>query len=379
MKKTVLNPILIVLIINLVFTISFSQVSTAAEKWETNIRKDFTKVLREKKKPAEKHRELILKWQKQGRLSTLLTLYETEKENSQRQQPTAPAMDAAFYYGLGYVHALEATKTDETFDTAVTYLQRALAIEPDLFWARFNLGGIYQQQNESELALTEFEACVRLNPNYYPVYYRMGEIRLKQQDYIAALQAFETARKLNRKWEYPQYGIGLVYLAQGETDRAREAFENITHQKKKFAPAYIKLGQVLAIQGFFDDALTEYAKAAQHQPYAPQDLYELAVIFNEKGNTDSAIQLYQRTIETEPTHAQSHFALGEIFYTRGNTEAARHHYQQALSVMPSLKDTFYEPLEPYFAGLMTPDQAMPMIEKAIFVLPTIRAPTFMLA
>ena len=369
MKKTVLNPILIVLIINLIITIPFSQVSTAAEKWETNIRKDFAKVLREKKKPTEKHRELILKWQKQGRLSTLLTLYETAKDNSQREQSASPAMNAAFYYGLGYVHALEATKTDEAFDTAVTYLQRALAIEPDLFWARFNLGGIYQQQNESELALTEFEACVRLNPNYYPVYYRMGEIRLKQQDYIAALQAFETARKLNRKWEYPQYGIGLVYLAQGETDRAREAFENITHQKKKFAPAYIKLGQVLAIQGFFDDALTEYAKAAQHQPYAAQDLYELAVIFNEKGNTDSAIQLYQRTIETEPTHAQSHFALGEIFYTRGNTEAARHHYQQALSVMPSLKDTFYEPLEPYFAGLMTPDQAMPMIEKAMFVLP----------
>ncbi|MDE0683156.1 MAG: tetratricopeptide repeat protein [Candidatus Poribacteria bacterium] len=333
------------------------------------MRKDFTKVLREKKKPAEKHREFILKWQKQGRLSTLLTLYETEKENAQRQQSASPAMNAAFYYGLGYVHALEATKTDETFDTAVTHLQHALEIEPDLFWAHFNLGGIYQQQNESELALAEFETCVRLNPNYYPVYYRIGDIHLKQQNYIEALQAFETARKLNRKWEYPQYGIGLVYLAQGETDRAREAFENITHQKKKFVPAYIKLGQVLATQGFFDDALTEYAKAAQHQPYAAQDLYELAVIFNEKGNTDGAIQLYQRTIETEPMHAQSHFALGEIFYTSSNTETALHHYQQALSVMPSLKDTFYEPLEPYFAGLMTPDQAMPIIEKAMFVLP----------
>lgn len=369
MKKIVLNPIFIVLIINLIFSPYFSQVSTAEEKWEANMKKDFTKVLREKKKSAEKHRELILKWQKQGRLATLLTLYETAKDNSQRQQSASPAMDTAFYYGLGYVHALEATKTDETFDTAVTYLQRALEIEPDLFWARFNLGGIYQQQNESELALAEFEICVRLNPNYYPVYYRIGEIHLKQEDYIAALQAFETARKLNRKWEYPQYGIGLVYLAQGETDRAREAFENITQQKKKFAPAYIKLGQVLAIQGFFDDALTEYAKAAQHQPYAAQDLYELAIIFNEKGNTDGAIQLYQRTIETEPTHAQSHFALGEIFYTSGNTEAALNHYQQALSVMPSFKDTFYEPLEPYFAGLMTPDQVMPMIEKAMFVLP----------
>ena len=381
MKKIVLNPMIITVLI-IVGAIAIPTQGLRSEQKPVldngqnreeaaiikKIRKDFTKVLREKKKPAEKHREFIVKWQKQERLSTLLTLYETAKDNPQRQQSASPAMNAAFYYGLGYVHALETTKMGDTFDTAVTYLQRALEIEPDLFWAHFNLGGIYQQQNESELALAEFETCVRLNPNYYPVYYRMGEIRLKQQNYIEALHAFESARKLNRKWEYPQYGIGLVYFAQGEMDRAREAFENITHQKKKFAPAYIKLGQVLATQGFFDDALAEYAKAAQYEPYSAQDIYELAVIFNEKSNTDGAIQLYQRTIETEPTHAQSHYALGEIFYASGNTEAALHHYQQALSVMPSIKDTFYEPLEPYFAGLMTPDQAMPLLEKAMFVL-----------
>ena len=278
-------------------------------------------------------------------------------------------MKSAFYYGLGYIHALEAASTEEAFDTAVSYLQHALEIEPDLFWARFNLGGIYQQSGENESALAEFEICVRLNPNYYPVYYRMGEIYLKQQNYIEALQAFETSRKLNRKWEYPQYGIGLVYFAQGETDRAREAFENITHEKKKFAPAYIKLGQVLATDGFFDDALTEYAKASQYQDYIAQDVYELAVIFDEKGNTEGAVQLYQRTIEIEPTHVQSHFALGETFYASGDTETALHHYQQALSLMPSIEDTFYEPLEPYFAGLMTPEQAMPLLEKAMFVLP----------
>ena len=369
MKKIVLNPIFILLIVGLIFNTSFSQVTIAEEKWEKNIRKDFTKVLQEKKKPAEKHREFILKWQKQGRISTLLTLYDTEKGNRQAQQRSSPAMEAAFYYGLGYVHALEATKVDGTFDTAITHLQHALEIQPDLFWARFNLGGIYQQKGEDKSALTEFEACVRLNPNYYPVYYRMGEIHLKQKDYTTALQAFDTARNLNRKWEYPQYGIGLVYFAQGEMDRAREMFENITHQKKKFAPAYFKLGQILATQGFFDDALEEYAKGSKHQDYSAQILHELAVIFNEKGNTDGAIQLYQRTIEVEPTHAQAHFALGEIFYTNGDTETARHHYQQALSVTPSLKDAFYEPLEPYFAGLITPDQAMPILEKAMFVLP----------
>ena len=368
MRNTVLTRLFIVLIIGLGFNAFISQVS-AAEKWESNMRKDFAKVLKEKKKPAEKHRELILKWQKQGRLSALLMLYTARKDNRQAQQPTSPAIKAAFYYGLGYIHALQASETSEALDTAIGYLQHALEIAPDLFWARFNLGGIYQDLSKDELALAEFEACIRLNPSYYPVHYRIGEIHLKRQRYTEALHAFDSARKVNRKWEYPQYGIGLVYFAQGEIDRAREAFENITRQKKKFAPAYFKLGQVLATEGFFDEALEEYAKGSKYQDYSVQVLYELAVIFDEKGNTDGAIRLYQRTIEVEPTDAKAHFALGELLYTSGDTATAVQHFQQAVSLTPNIKDAFYEPLESYFAGMMTADEAVPFLEKATLVLP----------
>ena len=369
MRKRTLNSLFILLILTFGFNTSFLQISSAAEKWESNMRKDFAKVLQEKKKPTEKHRELILKWQKQGRLSELLTLYTARENNRQAQQPTTPTIKAAFYYGLGYIHALQAPTTGEVSDTAINYLQYAVEMDPDIFWARFNLGGIYQEQGKDELALAEFEACIRLNPKYYPVHYRMGEIHLKQQNYIDALQAFDAARKVNRKWEYPQYGIGLVYFAQGEIDRARETFENLTHQKKRFAPAYFKLGQVLATEGFFDEALEEYAKGSQYQDYSAPVLYELAVIFDEKGNTDGAISIYQRVLEVEPTHANAHFALGERLYTSGDTTTAVHHYQQAISLTPTLKDAFYEPLEPYFAGLMTPGEARLPLEKAMSVLP----------
>ena len=144
MKKTTLIGLYIMLIIG----IGFNQVSSAAEKWESNMRKDFTKVLQEKKKPAEKHRELILKWQKQGRLPALLMLYTARENNRQAQQPSTPTIKGAFYYGLGYLHALYATETGGALDTAIAYLQDAVEIDPDLFWARFNLGGIYQEQGQ---------------------------------------------------------------------------------------------------------------------------------------------------------------------------------------------------------------------------------------
>ena len=366
MKKIVKKTTLCIALITCLWSNIITTQTLAAEKWEANMKKDFAKVLREKRRPAEKHRDLIGKWQKAGRLAPLLTLYETEKEN---RKPASATIDAAFYYGLGYTHALHATETGETLDPAITYLKHAIEIAPDLFWAHFNLGGIYHQQEKNESALAEFEICVRLHPNHYPAHYRMGEIHLKQQNYAAALHAFDTARGLNRKWEYPQYGIGLVRFAQGDIDRARETFENLTQRKKKFAPAYFKLGQVLATEGFFDDALAEYAKGAAYEAYSAAVVYELAVIFDEKGNTEGAIKLYQRTLEIEPNHAQAHLSLGDKLYTAGDTTAALQHYQKALSLMPHIKDDFFAPLEPYFAGLMTVEEARPILEKTILVLP----------
>ena len=366
MKQTEKTTTIFIVLIACLWCSTIAMPVFAAEKWESNMRKDFAKVLREKKKPAEKHRDFIGKWQKEGRLSALLPLYEAEREN---REPSSAKIAAAFYYGLGYTHALHATETGETFDSAITYLQHALKIAPDLFWAHFNLGGIYQQQEENAEALAEFEICVRLNPNYYPVYYRMGEIHLKQQNYAEALHAFEKTRTLNRKWEYPQYGIGLVYLAQGEIDRARETFENLTQRRKKFAPAYFKLGQVLAMEGFFDDALEEYAKGTQYEPYSAEVIYELAIIFDEKGHTEGAIKLYQRILEIDPNHAEAHLFIGDDLYAKGDTETALQHYQKALALMPHIKDVFYEPLEPYFAGLMTANEAMPILEKAMLIIP----------
>ena len=366
MKKILKTTTILIALITYLWGNTIVIQALAAEKWESNMKKDFAKVLREKKRPAEKHRDFVRKWQEEGRLPAVLTLYESQKEN---RQPSSATIDAAFYYGLGYTYALHATETGETFDPAITYLQHALKIAPDLFWAHFNLGGIYQRREENESALTAFKSCVRLNPNYYPAYYRMGEIHLKQQNYAEALHAFETARGLNRKWEYPQYGIGLVYFKQGEIDRARETFENLTQRKKKFAPAYFKLGQVLAMDGFFDNALEEYAKGAQYDPYSAEVVYELATIFDEQGNTEGAIRLYQRTLEIEPNHAKAHLSLGDSLYARGDTETALQHYQKALSLMPHIKEAFYEPLEPYFAGLMTASEAMLILEKAMLVLP----------
>ena len=356
-----MKRITVLLIISLSFLL-IAITTSAQEKWERDMQKDFAKVLKVKKDAPKEHREFIAEWRKKGHIAELTQLYEAEKVN----HPD----DAAFIYALGYTYALTNPKENEgAQEKAIGYFETALELDPSLFWAHFSLGAIYKKQKKYDEALSKFQTSLTLNPKYYPAHYYIGEVLLKQGKHAEALQSFEAAQALNPKWEYPVYGIGLVHLAQGNLNLARETFERTIQNNRKFAPAYVKLGQVLAKEGFFDEAMQEYQKSAEYQPYTATDIFDLAVIFAEKDNADGAVKLYQRALEIDPTHGPAHFAVAEILYAQGDVDTAVNHYQQAIAGEPTLKNAFFEPLKPYFTGIISTDDARVLLDKAMAVLP----------
>lgn len=364
--KKITTSISIGIIFLLIISMTYAQ-----EKLEEKMRKDFEKVLKTKKNAPEKHRELIEKWKEEGHLSNLTILYESVKSNKQD--------DAPFFYGLGYVYILTSPNLKAATDEkAIANFETAIQIDPSLFWAHYSLGAVYKKQERYDEALTKFKTCLTLNPDYYPGHYYIGEIHLKQGNHSDALSSFQNAQSLNPKWVYPIYGIGLVYLDQGELNQALETFERAIQYDPKFAPAYIKLGQILAMDKFYDDALQEYQKSSEYQPYTANDLFDLAVIFANTGNVDGAIQLYQRTLELDSSHGPAHLAVADILYDQGDTNTATIHYQKAIEQDPTLKDNLFEPLEPYYVGIMSGDEARQHLEKIKSILANDPRPYFYL-
>jgi len=59
-------------------------------------------------------------------------------------------------------------------ELALPLLRQALALDPRLAEAHFELGKIYALQEKHQEALAGYEAAVQANPNYQEVYYRLG-------------------------------------------------------------------------------------------------------------------------------------------------------------------------------------------------------------
>ena len=356
------------LLLILILSIATPTITAGNEQWREAIRKDYRKVLKEKKldKQVKKHRDLVNKWNEEGHLEALISLYETDAGTERA--------NAGLHYGLGYAYAnqgrIDTTQTAVLFEKAASQFERTISLAPTLSQAHFSLGAIYQEQNKLVLAAQAMEACLKLNPKYYPAYYRLGEIQLQQHKPEAALESFQTVQKMTSKWARPYYGIGLAHFELGNDDAAREALEEAIDRDPKFAPAYFKLGQVLANEGFFVDAWREYETGGEYEPYTVENLYELGTIFVQSGNQEGAIDIFRRIIDSiDPTHTAVLLQLGELYYATGEEATAIEHYKQAIGIDSSLKNYFMEQLAPYHAGLMGRNEAKSILKRFLAVLP----------
>lgn len=330
-----------------------------AEKWREALEKDYAEILNAAHKKLERHRGLVNKWREKGRLTDLVSLYESDV--------TAGGADADVHYGLGYAYAIGGG--DEALEKAESQFQRAISLQANLPMAHYSLGGVYQQTGRYDDALREIETCLRLNSEFYPAYYKQGEIQLQLDKFDDAFKSFQMALGINPNWVYAHYGLAAVYLKRGELNAARTALEGTIRRDKKFAPAYYKLGQVLASENRFEEALKTYESAAKHQAYTAEVLYELGEIFEQKGKPDGAIDLYRRAIEVDSSYAPAHLQLGDIYYDNNQRGLAIEHYKRAFDADAAIKDYFIQKFAQYHTNQIGIDAAKSLLDRAVALNP----------
>lgn len=85
-----------------------------------------------------------------------------------------------------YNQAIDFSKT-ANYQDAIMYFKKAILLDPNFTDAYFNLGSIYEYQNENDLALEAFITVFKNNPNDYESIYKIANIYNKKGEYKKAL------------------------------------------------------------------------------------------------------------------------------------------------------------------------------------------------
>ncbi|GET37293.1 tetratricopeptide repeat protein [Microseira wollei] len=81
-------------------------------------------------------------------------------------------------------------KTAGDLQTAAIYYRQAIAMQPSLWEAHYNLGVVLQERGELEDAIASYQTALQLDPNHWETYTRLGKIYQAQNNLKEAIAAY---------------------------------------------------------------------------------------------------------------------------------------------------------------------------------------------
>jgi tetratricopeptide (TPR) repeat protein len=310
-----------------------------------------------------------------------------EKKLALAELKKAVALDtnsAAAHQLLGQAYLLQ--NTYEAMGEAKAELVQALALDPNLIWARFYLARIYLDLGQPRKAKEQLEAGLSARPNVPHLLSLLGEANRQLGDPALAAEQNQRALEIDPSFFAARYYLGLAYLELRREDEAIRELEAAAKSDQPIPDLYLTLGSVYTQKGDLERAVSFYQKAVAAAPDRPEGrlklgqayrrmkllaqaleqlrlatpeggqflstpyyqqlqteiFFERGLTLQEQGASDQAIENYAKAIELTPQFGSAHRHLAEALFHKGEYARALEHAIKAdelkSPVEPSLRE-----------------------------------------
>ncbi|MDR4503866.1 MAG: tetratricopeptide repeat protein [Candidatus Scalindua sp.] len=246
-------------------------------------------------------------------------------------------MVAEVYVALAHVY-----NWTGLYKTAITVCKQAIAINPDLAYAHYNLGFAYREEGEMQLAKNEFA-------RYNELLKKQGEFVVipdretlneegKDEESVEAGQKSDEA-DLSESEETVQESLGSDHLARGieyyndgMLDEAVREFQEVLKVDPDNLDANFNLGKTYVDKEMFEEAMSQYEKVIEVDPAHIDANLDLGMLYMDFDQIDEALMLYKKASMENPENAYLHFHLGEVYYRKQRYDKAILEFNRALSI-----------------------------------------------
>jgi len=161
----------------------------------------------------------------------------------------------------------------ERYGSAISYLEKAVALDPNNVNTRRNLAGVYRDYGVFDKAVAEFTKVMSMKPDFPDIYNDLGDIYKKQGKKDAALATYRKGIKncevkLSQNLENPAAlnELAYAYNETQEYDKAKILIDKAITINSHYQKAYLTLASIYRNSGRPDAALIALDKANQLSP-----------------------------------------------------------------------------------------------------------------
>lgn len=227
------------------------------------------------------------------------------------------------------VQLANANKTD----SAITYIDYAISIEPASPLYRLTRGDYYYSLGNFKEAIANYDLALECRSSYLPAYTKRGIARCRLALYKPAIADFEYVLRSDPSNLPATKGEGDAYRALKDYRTAVMVYENALRLaeggKQKSSPALLaELFNSLAIcyfeQGEYENAVINGKKAIANDRNYAEAYFNRGYAYYKQGQLAAAIDDWQKAVALDDKQPQWYYVLGKAYQDKkdpGNAAA----------------------------------------------------------
>ena len=279
-----------------------------------------------------------------------------------------PPQDAVTLFNQG-IEQLQAGN----YTAALTYFDRALAINPDdpNIWekrgsALQNLGNYAAAIASNTIALSFYSGDIKLFDA--EAWFNQGYQQYMAEDFVGAIASYDKALQFKPDYYDAWNNRGNTLVELGQLEQAIASYDKAIQIKPDSHEAWHNRGNALADLGQLEEVIASFDKALQFKPDCHEDWYNRGVALAKLGQLEEAIASYDKALQFKPEVHEAWYNRGVALEKLGQFEEALASYDKALQIQPEFHQAWFN-RGAALAKLGQFEQAIASYDKALQIQP----------
>ncbi len=217
-------------------------------------------------------------------------------------------------------------------EMAMRALERAVEINPWLAESRLNLGNIYLEKGRADDAINEYRAAIGINSADAKVHSNLGNAYLRKGWLSDAVLEYSQAIRLEPNFVDAYRNIAMAYSRQGLFGQAKSALQEAIELEPGNASLYGELGEVYSQSGDCENAISLYRKALRMNGELAEAYCGLGRCYVRGDETDDGIKAYKKALAINPKQAEALVGLGNAYFGKKQFDKAIEYYERAAEI-----------------------------------------------
>jgi tetratricopeptide (TPR) repeat protein len=227
------------------------------------------------------------------------------------------------------------------YELASLAFTRAVEINPTLSESRSNLGNVYLKKGQVEDAIYQYQAALEINPNDAKTHNNLGNAYTERGRLNFAVSQYIQSLELDPNFIDAYKNLAIVYCKQERYGQAIVQLKQALAIQPNNADCYSQLGDVYGQTNNFEAAISEYKKALGIKPNFVEANYGLALCYNKLGMVDDEIAAYKKVLVVKPDMLAALVNLGNAYFGQKKYAAAIEQYKRAAQIKPDEASIHY--------------------------------------